>query len=66
MICKSCVGQIGLAAEWRPHSRLRAPGSAGTAGYAASPNQKLYACGDCGTVLLKGRNTGWSAALKII
>ncbi|WP_299696121.1 hypothetical protein [Hydrocarboniphaga sp.] len=65
MICKACSGQIGLAAVWRPHSRLRAPGSAGTMGFSASPNQKLYACSDCETVLVKGRNTGWSAAIRL-
>lgn len=64
MICKACSGQIGLSPEWPAHNRLRAPGSAGTKGFIASPNQKLYACADCGTVLLKGRNTGWSAATK--
>lgn len=63
-MCKACAGQIGLAAEWRPHGRLRAPGSPSTRSYHASVNQKLYACADCETVLVKGRNTGWSAAAK--
>lgn len=64
MICKQCSTQLS-SSEWRPHSKLRAPGSAGTRGYRASANQQLYACSDCSTVLLKGRNTGWSLASKI-
>lgn len=62
--CKLCTEQIGLPAEWRAHSKLENPGSAGTLGYTASVNQKLYACRTCRSVLRKGKNTGWTLATK--
>lgn len=64
MACKLCLDQIGLPAEWRAHSKLEGPGSIRTRGYLASPNQTLYACRDCESVLRKGRNTGWVLATK--
>ncbi|SEQ84055.1 hypothetical protein SAMN04488038_11188 [Solimonas aquatica] len=63
--CKLCSEQIGLPAEWRAHKKLESPGSARTLGYAASLNQKLYACRECRTVLRKGRNTGWVLATRL-
>ena len=65
MTCKLCMDQIGLPAEWRAHGKLEGPGSARTRGYLVSPNQKLYACKACDTVLRKGRNTGWALATKV-
>jgi hypothetical protein len=64
MMCKACTTQLNGSIT-QPHSHLRAPGSSGTRGYSASPNQQLFACSDCKTVLLKGRNTGWSLATKL-
>jgi RNase P subunit RPR2 len=64
MMCKQCSDWIGLPAEWRAHSKLESPGTARTNGYLASRNQKLYACKTCATVLCKGKNTGWSLAVK--
>jgi hypothetical protein len=66
MTCKKCSDQIGLPATWKAHARLDRPGSARTAGYAATGNQKLYACATCGTVLRKGLNTGWALATRIV
>ena len=62
MICDACKRQIGLRPAWHAHPKLSAPGSPGTGAYSAKTNQKLYLCADCGTVLVKGRNTGWAAA----
>lgn len=66
LMCKSCLAQIGLRTAYRSHDRLGSPGAPGTAGYKATANQKLYLCSDCKSVLVKGRNTGWSAATLIV
>lgn len=65
MTCKLCSDQIGLPAEWHPHSRLEAAGAQRAKGYAASPNQKLYVCKACSCILRKGRNTGWTRAVAV-
>lgn len=62
MHCDACHRQIGLRGAWHAHPTLSAPGGSGTAGYRAQSFQKLYACKSCGTVLVRGRNTGWAAA----
>jgi hypothetical protein len=63
LICEACKRQIGLRAAWHAHPRLSAPGARGTSGYQAKAFQKLYHCLDCGTVLIKGLNTGWLEAV---
>jgi len=65
MICKPCSDLVGLPGRWHPHSRLKTPGQQVAQLYVISPGQLLYGCASCRTVLLKGRNTGWSLAQSI-
>lgn len=65
MICRQCSSLIGLRSAWHAHAKLSAPGSGGTAGYRTLGHQKLYVCGECRSVLVRGRNTGWAMAVPV-
>lgn len=66
MICKPCSDLVGLPGKWHPHSRLKTPSINATAHHKSTPGQLLYSCSTCHSVLLKGRNTGWSLALPLV
>lgn len=63
MICDACKAQIGLRAAWRAHSSLKTCTVALAPGYSVTAFQMLYRCTGCGTMLVKGKNTGWAEAI---
>lgn len=63
MRCEACERLIGLRSAHHAHANLSAPGAAGTIGYRTQTFQKAYVCDRCKSVLIRGRNTGWFAAV---
>jgi len=62
--CDACRLLMGIRTPWHAHPNLSQPGSPATSGYKAQTFQKLYACKECRSILVFGRNTGWAQAVR--
>jgi hypothetical protein len=63
--CKECLSLVGLSGTRTPHKQLHAPTAERGASYNVARFQTLYACSECHSMLITGRNTGWAFASRI-